>query len=356
MPLFGDDQGKTEKPTPARLAQSRQKGDTPLSRELVQGAVMLSAALMVWAIGDWLVDSFSHVMRMGFTLGVGRRIDDIPYIQREILAVATTVLWPFVTLVLTVVLVTLAVGYSQIGVKVSNQVIGFKLEKINPTSNFKKVFNAQALVKTAFAAVKLLVLGGIMYLVMGHRWHSLLRLHEQPIAAAASEVADLALLLLLLVSSFAVAIAVIDVFWQRYSHEERNKMTKQEVEDERKRAEGDPHIKQRQKRARTDLLRHRMMEAVPQADVIVVNPTHYSVALRYDRKIDPAPTVVAKGVDEVALRIREIARENDVPLMEDPPLARAMFRGVKVGQTIPEKFYQAVAVILSHVYRLKQIA
>jgi flagellar biosynthesis protein FlhB len=133
----------------------------------------------------------------------------------------------------------------------------------------------------------------------------------------------------------------------------RNMMTKQEIEDERRRSEGDPTMKMRQRRARNELMRQRMMDAVPKADVIVTNPTHFSVALRYDRKRDAAPTVVAKGVDDMAMRIRELAREHGVPLMEDPPLARALFRAVKVGQTIPERFYQAVATVLSHVYRLK---
>ncbi len=354
MPLFGDDEGKTEKPTPQRLSETRNKGDTPLSRELVQGGVMLTAALMMWATGGWLVDSFLFVLRTGFSLGVGRKLDDLPYLYTEILNAAEAVIWPFATLLLTVVAATLAIGYGQIGVKVSRKVIGFKIEKLNPINNWKKIFNARAVVRTLFAAIKLLVLGGIMYLVMGDRWYTLLRLHEQPIRASADTIFELALLLLLLVSGFAIGIAVIDVIWQRYNFEERNKMTKQEVEDERKNAEGDPHIKARQKRARMDMLRHRMMEEVPTADVIIVNPTHYSVALRYDRAIDQAPTVIAKGVDDIALKIRELARENDVPLMEDPPLARALFRAVKVGQAIPEKFYQAVAVILSHVYRLKQ--
>jgi flagellar biosynthetic protein FlhB len=130
-------------------------------------------------------------------------------------------------------------------------------------------------------------------------------------------------------------------------------MTRQEVQDERKRAEGDPAIKMRQRSARIELLRSRMMTAVPKADVVVINPTHFSVALRYDRKRDSAPVVVAKGVDEVALQIRTLAKEHGVPLMEDPPLARALFRAVKVGQSIPEKFYQAVAAVLGHVYRLQ---
>jgi flagellar biosynthetic protein FlhB len=174
-----------------------------------------------------------------------------------------------------------------------------------------------------------------------------------PLAGAAIEIGDLTLTLLMWVGAVVTVLALIDFAWQRYSFTKRNMMTKQEVEDERRRSEGDPMVRMRQRRARNDLLRHRMMAAVPKADVVVTNPTHFSVALRYDRSRDAAPTVVAKGADEIALRIREIARENGVPLMEDPPLARALFRAVKIGQAIPENFYQAVATVLSHVYRLK---
>jgi flagellar biosynthetic protein FlhB len=208
-------------------------------------------------------------------------------------------------------------------------------------------------VRTAFAAVKLAIIVGVLWFVLGDRWAPLLRLHEQPFAAAAAEIGSLALSLMLWVGASVTAIALVDMFWQRFDFEKRNMMTRQEVEDERRRSEGDPTMKMRQRRARNDLLRHRMMAAVPKADVVITNPTHYSVALRYDRTRDHAPTVVAKGVDEVALNIREVARQNGVTLMEDPPLARALFRAVKIGQAVPEKFYRAVAAVLSHVYRLK---
>jgi flagellar biosynthetic protein FlhB len=150
-----------------------------------------------------------------------------------------------------------------------------------------------------------------------------------------------------------LVLAIADVFYQRFDFTQRNMMTKQEVDDERKRSEGDPMVRSRLRQARAELMRHRMMEAVPKADVIITNPTHYSIALRYQRGKNTAPEVVAKGVDELAMRIRELAKEHDVPLLEDPPLARALYRAVKVGQEVPARFYEAVATVLSHVYRLK---
>lgn len=354
MGIFDDDGGKTEKPTPQRLNDVRNRGDTPLSRELVQGGVLLIAAVAFRWFGGWLIDALSQLMRHGLALDIrGKQLDDIPYACQELLHAVLAVAGPFALLVALLVVATLLLGYGQIGVHWSSEVVGWKPERINPFTNWKRILNVQSMVRAGFGVLKLGVLVVVLWLVIGDRWQALLRLHELELHTAAGEVAGLALTLLLWVGAVVFAISVGDLFWQRYNFEKRNMMSRQEVEDERKRAEGDPATKQRQKKIRNDLLKQRMMEAVPKADVIVTNPTHFSVALRYDRKRDVAPTVVAKGVDEVAMRIREIAREHGVPLLEDPPLARALFRAVKVGQAVPEKFYHAVAVVLSHVYRLK---
>ena len=351
--MFGDDNGKTEKPTPSKLDEVRKKGDTPHSKELTQGGVLFLAAVMLIWIGDWLVSALSDVMRTGMTLDMSqRRIDEAGGAMQELWRAVSTVLPPLATLMLVLVVATALIGYGQIGVKVSNEAIGFKPEKLNPVSGLKRMFSPQSLMRTLFAMFKLAVIAGVLYLVLGGRLPVLLRLHEMPFTNAASEIGGLVLTLLLWIGAVVTAIALGDLAFQRYSFTKRNMMTKQEVEDERKRTEGDPHMKARQRGARNELLQQRMMADVPRADVILTNPTHYSVALRYDRSKDAAPTVVAKGVDDMAMQIRKVARENGVPLMEDPPLTRALYRAVKVGQSVPEKFYQAVATVLSHVYRL----
>ncbi len=354
MAIFGDDQGKTEQPTPGRLSEVRNRGDTPMSKELIQGGVLMVAALAFEWCGPWLVDALCEAMRRGLNVGLTHRsLGEISGACQEVLGAVTLILPPFTALVASLVAATLVLGYGQIGVHWSREVLGFKLDRLNPFTNWKKIFNVQALVRTGFAVLKLGVIIGVLWAVMGDRWQVFLHLHERPLAAAAAEIGSVALSLMFWIGAVVFSMSFVDLVWQRISFMQRNMMTKQEVEDERRRSEGDPTIKMRQRRARNDLMRQRMMESVPKADVIVTNPTHFSVALRYDRSRDAAPTVVAKGVDDMAMRIREIARENGVPLMEDPPLARALFRAVKVGQTIPERFYQAVATVLSHVYRLK---
>jgi flagellar biosynthesis protein FlhB len=353
MGMFSDDQGKTEQPTPSKLAEVRNKGDTPLSKELMQGGVLFVAAVMLIWIGEWLISSLSEALRNGLSLKMEeRRLTDISGVCAELWGAFTTVLPPFVTLLLVLLISTLIIGFSQIGVKISREALKLKPEKLNPFTNLKRVFNPQSLMRTVFAVFKLTVIMSVLYFVLADRLPVLLHLHEQEFSAAAREIGSLALTLLLWIGAIVTVIAAADLAYQRYDFHKRNMMTKQEVDDERKRSEGDPTMKARQKGARTELLRQRMIAEVPRADVILTNPTHYSVALRYDRQRDAAPTVVAKGVDDVAMHIRKIAREHDVPLMEDPPLTRALYRAVKVGHSVPEKFYQAVATVLSHVYRL----
>ncbi len=353
MGIFSDDQGKTEQPTPGKLAEVRRKGDSPLSKELVQGGVLFIAAIMLLWIGEWLLNSMSQVLRTGLTVTLeGRRLTDIGGVCAELWRALTTVFPPFVTLLLVLLGSTMLIGYGQIGFKVSKETLKLKPEKLNPFTNFKKVFSPQSLMRTVFAVFKLSIIGSVLYFVLADRIPVLLHLHEQDFRAAATEIGSLILALVMWIGAIVTVIALIDFAYQRFDFHKRNMMTKTEVDDERKRSDGDPTMKARQKGARNELLQQRMMQEVPRADVILTNPTHYSVALRYDRSKDAAPTVVAKGVDDMAMKIREIARENNVPLMEDPPLTRALYRAVKVGQTVPEKFYQAVATVLSHVYRL----
>lgn len=354
MGIFKDDQGKTEQPTPGKLADVRNKGDSPLSKELTQGGVLFIAAIMLIWLGEWLIDSFSQVLRTGLTVNLEqRRLTEVGGVCAELWRALTTVFPPFATLLLVLLGSTMLIGYGQIGVKISREAIKFKPEKLNPFTNMKRLFSPQSIMRTVFAVFKLTIILSTLYFVLADRVPVLLHLHEQEFGAAATEIGSLALTLLLWIGAIVTVIAAADLAYQRYDFHKRNMMTKTEVEDERKRSDGDPMMKARQKGARIELLKQRMIAEVPRADVILTNPTHYSVALRYDRKRDAAPTIVAKGVDDMAMTIREIAKEHGVPLMEDPPLTRALYRAVKVGQTVPEKFYQAVATVLSHVYRLK---
>ncbi len=356
MTLFGDDQGRTEQPTPGRLNDARNRGDTHVSRELLTGATLLMAAISLRWFGGWLLESLGEALRSGLTVDLREHaIADatVSGACRELLRMLALVAGPVGLLMAVLVLTAAVAGYAQIGVRWSSEALQMKLERLNPAANWKKLLNLQSIVRSVFAVVKLAFLVGVIALVMKDRWAVLTQLPDQDFLVATGIVADMALTVLLWVSSIVFLLALADVAWQRFDFIKRNMMTKQEVEDERKRSEGDPMIKSRLRQARAELMRHRMMAAVPKADVVITNPTHFAVALRYERKKNTAPEVVAKGADDMAARIREIAKANGVPLLEDPPLARALYRAVKVGQEVPARFYEAVATVLSHVYRLK---
>ncbi len=352
MGMFSDDAGKTEKATPGRLRQARDKGQTAVSKEFTMAGSLLIAVLAIQFLGFWLMDAFREVIRRG----AGLNLDEasVAGLQGEILAVAKIVLPPFLTLLVIFALATAVFGYSQIGFKLSKEAFAFKPERLNPVSNLGKLFKFSSLMRAIMSFFKLSILAGVLYFVLRTRWADLASMYgHRNLPLSADLVADLALTIFLWIAIVVLALSVVDVVWQRFDFQKNMMMTKQEVQDERKRVDGDPLIKSRLRSARMEFMRHRMMESVPKADVVITNPSHYSVALRYERSKQSAPEVVAKGVEKMALRIREIATEHNVPLMEDPPLARALYRAVKVGAEIPPKFYKAVAVVLGHVFRLK---
>lgn len=356
--MFKDDEGKTEKPTPERRNKARNKGQTCISKEFTMAGTLLIAVLALEYLGGWLVDGLQACVRYGMNVNLSEHILDGDG-KLNFLAEGWTffklVAAPYAVLILIVVAATMLSGYCQIGFKIAREAMKFKPEKLNPVTNIKQVIQLESLAKVAFSLFKLVVLGSVLYFVLAGEWRNIGDMHEHTqFSESVAYIMSLALRVFFWVAFIVLVMAIVDIAWQRYRHTKSLMMSKQEVEDERKRADGDPMIKGRLRNARMALMKQRMMDAVPEADVVITNPTHFSVALKYDREKDHAPVVVAKGLDEVALKIRELAKENEVPLMEDPPLARALYRAVEIGSAIPERFFSAVATILGHVYRLKE--
>ncbi|MEM7205920.1 MAG: EscU/YscU/HrcU family type III secretion system export apparatus switch protein [Planctomycetota bacterium] len=355
MALFKDDSGKTEKPTPQRLSQARNKGQTAQSKEFVMAGLLLVGIVALKLLGPWLGSSLQAIIAAGLRLpaGIVEGAETGPvlaHITEQILTIGA----PAAALMGSAVLAALLFGYGQIGFKWSREAIGVKFERLNPAANMSKLFNASALARTALALLKLIALGTSLYFVLVAEWETYSRLQDyEDLSVSVAILLDIALNAFLTIAVFVLVLAMADIAWQRYSFTKNLMMTKQEVDDERKTSDGDPLIKNRLKQARVELLRHRMMEAIPEADVVITNPTHYAAALRYDRTAHAAPELIAKGTDEVALHMRELAAEHGIPVMEDPPLARALCRSVKLGEQIPERFFKAVAAVLSHVYRVK---
>ncbi|MBK8979746.1 MAG: flagellar biosynthesis protein FlhB [Planctomycetes bacterium] len=357
MALFRDDSGRTEEPTPHRLEEAAEKGQVPMSRELVTAGTLAAAVLALLAAGPFVWRRLAGVLARGLDVAADRDLVGTATVRgatAEILGVAAPLGAPLVALAAPALIAVLLLGYGQVGLRFRRESLRIDPGRLAPTRNLDRLMNLGAAVRALSSLLLLVAVGAVVWLVVRAHAAELATLAEREPGPAFGIVFDVALQCLGWIAALAFVVATLDFTWQRLDHRRQLRMTRQEVEDERKRTEGDPLVRSRVRQAALDLARRRMMDAVPKADVVITNPTHFAVALAYDRTRNAAPEVVAKGADLTAQRIRELAREHDVPIMEDPPLARALFRAVKVGQEIPERFYKAVATVLGHVLRLRR--
>ena len=348
-----DNDDKTESPTAQRLQKARDEGQIPRSKELTSVLIMLAGVCILWFGGA----SFGH--RLSMVLSSGLRFDhkiisDQNLILGQIIIMLKTALIGMLPLLVGVVIIALVAPVMLGGLVFSTKTLAFKFSKLNPISGIGRLFSAQVGAELVKALMKALLMGGVAGLFLWHHWPDMMRLmSESPLTAMASAM-NLAGLCALLVSLSIIPMVGFDVFWQIYSHLKKLRMSRQDIRDEFKQSEGDPHVKGRIRQMQRSAARRRMMADVPKADVIVTNPTHYSVALQYDENKMSAPKVVAKGAGAVALRIRELGTENRVPILEAPPLARALYRHAEIGQQIPGQLYAAVAEVLAWVWQLKR--
>ncbi|WP_313354203.1 flagellar biosynthesis protein FlhB [Kosakonia cowanii] len=348
-----DNDDKTESPTAQRLQKAREEGQIPRSKELTSVLIMLAGVCILWFGGA----SFGH--RLSMVLSSGLRFDhkiisDQNLILGQIIMMLKTALIGMLPLLVGVVIIALVAPVLLGGLVFSTKTLAFKFSKLNPISGIGRLFSAQVGAELVKALMKALLMGGVAGLFLWHHWPDMMRLmSESPLTAMASAM-NLAGLCALLVSLSIIPMVGFDVFWQIYSHLKKLRMSRQDIRDEFKQSEGDPHVKGRIRQMQRSAARRRMMADVPKADVIVTNPTHYSVALQYDENKMSAPKVVAKGAGAVALRIRELGTENRVPILEAPPLARALYRHAEIGQQIPGQLYAAVAEVLAWVWQLKR--
>ena len=347
-----DDAEKTEDPTQKRLDEAHNKGDVAKSQELNTWFVIAAMAMIAWFVAQPMANDLAGDMR-GFLMNA-HAINVDPGGLRELWLTTGMIVASALALPL-VIVVVMAVAGNLVQHKMvwSVEPITPKVSKVSPLSGLKRLFSPESLVNFAKGLVKLIIVGCLMVAIL---WPQRDRLDLM----IATEPAGLLYLswefsLQLIGSVFAImtVIAGIDFLYQRHRWFERQKMSLREIKDEFKQTEGDPHVKGRIRQLRMERGRKRMMAAVPDSTVVVTNPTHYSVALKYEIGMQ-APLVLAKGMDDTALRIRTLAREHDIPLVENPPLARALYASVDVDQEIPEEHYRAVAEVIGYVMRLKE--
>jgi len=346
-------QDRTEQATPKRLEDARKKGDVPRSRELTMSGVMLSGAgamlLLAGPIGSNLLQSFAS----GFTIERELLLDE-RYLVPALVQIGSqgfkSLLPLAVVLLVAVFLSAAAIG----GWSFSLKAAAFKIERLNPLKGIKRIFSANGLNELLKAMAKFSLVGAIAVTWLWFSVEDLLQLGRQPITEAIPDALRLCGLSLLIGSLGLLIIAAVDVPFQLWQYQKKLRMTRQQVKDEFKETEGRPEVKSRIRALQQQIATRRMMDELPTADVVITNPTHFAVALKYDDSKMGAPQVIAKGKDLLAKRIREVATEHGVPLFSAPPLARVLYRTTEIGGEIPGRLYTAVAQVLAYIYQLNE--
>ncbi len=340
---------KTEPPTPRRLQDARQQGQVARSQDLAAAVLLFVGFLGLGVLGPRLWDAMQQILRGAFTSESPTQLDDMwPFM----LVTAKEVIMRLGPLLLVMFATLLAVTYAQVGWLLTAKPLIPSLSKINPISGFKRLFSLRMLMMAVTNLGKLLVVTVVGYLTISSSAAAIIYAFTLEYDDVFRLGASLMFTMGLRLAGALVILALFDFAWQKYKHLRDLRMTKEEVKDEYRSMEGDPRVKQRRRQVQFQLALQRLRKDVPTADVIVTNPTHVAVAIRYDAEVMVAPKVVAKGADHLALRIRQIAGEFGIPIVQRAPLARAIYADVEVGQFLPERFYQAVAEILAYVYGL----
>lgn len=341
-------QEKTEAPTVKKREEGRKEGMVAISREVSSAALLGAFSLYFVVAGRATLTSMENVWRFSFNnlLTTDMSIGMVGEVLKKVVLALLPVVGGIFVLVF---VVGLAASYLQVGPLFSP--LKFQPNRLNPINGLKRIFSASGLAEFFKSLFKLGVIGYITYFSFSQEILPILSLSRQPLQVIFNFNFTLVGTLFGRVALALVILAVFDYLFQRWNTEQRLKMTKQEMKEELRHTEGDPQLRARVRQTQREISRARMMQNVPKSDVVVTNPTHYAVALTYDREVMTAPRLVAKGADFVAERIKAIARENNVPIVENPTVAREIFAQVEIGEEIPETFFRTVAEILAYVYR-----
>jgi flagellar biosynthetic protein FlhB len=346
------DQERTEAPSPKRLEKAREDGQVPQSRELATFVVLMTSGAVLWMMASGLGKTMSQIVRGSLQFGpdIAR---DSHYVMAQLSSLvlaAALALAPFLALV---VVAALASPLLLRGWLFSTKAFMPDFKRMNPLSGIKRMFSSQGLIELIKSLAKVGLLGGVAAWLIWSNLEAIFSLGMEEPSDAIRHMGDLIGKVFLLASGTMIFIVALDLPYQLWSHFNKLKMSKEELRQEAKESEGDPYLKGRIRAQQREMARRRMMAEIPTADIVVTNPTHYAVALKYTEGKMGAPRVVAKGADAVAAKIRELAVEHKVPLLEAPPLARALFRHTDIGDEIPATLYAAVAEVLAYVFQLR---
>jgi len=348
----GSDQEKTEQATPKRLQEMREKGQVAKSREVPSAAILIASLLIFYFLGSAMIKDIMELMEWTFANSARFELQsgNFNWMLLELFRRGLKIVAPLFVALMAVGLLS---NIAQVGFLFSTKAIAPKFSKLDPLKGFGRMVSKQALVELIKSLFKVAVVGCVTYFTVKDELDQIIPLMDKEVWSIMTYIGSVCFKILLRTSWVLIVLAVIDYVFQKWDFMQEAKMTKQEVKDEFKQREGDPLIKSRVRQAQREMAKRRMMEAVPKADVVITNPTHLAIALEYNTQNMSAPQLTAKGSRLMAERIKAIAQENNIPIVENKPLARALFKGVEIGQEIPAVFYKAVAEVLSYVYQLK---
>lgn len=351
-----DKSSKTEEPSERKLTKAREQGNVPKSREVNNFFVLLAILIAIVSTLHWawmrLLNLFGGTFsELGF-----KRASNPSEIGASMIFMSQEMFFILAPTFVLLLVFAYFGGFVQNGFLWSFEPLKPKLSKISITKGFGRLFSIKSFAEFLKSLVKMVILGALIYFVLIIHMEEIILLTGKSVLSMATTVEIILIRIILAVLAIAALLAIADFLFQKSQYIRDQRMSRKELKDEYKESEGDPHIKGRQKQIRLDRARARMMQEIPNADVVVTNPTHYAVALRYDKAKEQAPRIVAMGVDNIALRIRELANENDVPLYEDPPLARRLYADAELGEEIPLEMYEAVAKVVAFIYGIKKKA
>ncbi len=351
--MAGDsDLEKTEPASARRLEQAREEGDVPRSRELTSVATLVAGGALLWVMGSSLESSLTVMLHDGLSFPRSLAFDPAALLEHgsHLLGQVMWAMLPFAAIIIAVAIVApMAVG----GWLFSSKSLMPRLDRLDPIAGVGRLFSLHSLGELGKGLAKVGLVALAAWYVIRSQSDAVFSLASVPVEGAGHSLGKLLFLAFVPMAGVLAVIAAVDVPWQRWQYAKKLMMTREEVRQEHKEQEGNPEIKARIRAQQRAMARRRMMAEVPKADVVVTNPTHYAVALKYSDEHDAAPVVLASGTDQIAARIREIAGEHGIPLLEAPPLARALYRNTEPGDTIPERLYTAVAQVLAYVYQLR---
>lgn len=344
---------RSEDATPERIRKSKEKGQVARSKELATASVLISASLALLIFGDRLAYELSVMMKNAFTFE--RSVLFSPeYMWLHLAGSFKGLAMPMFTILLMLFIVSILGSSLLGGMLFSTKAMAPKWSRLSPKAGLKRMLGLQAWVELLKSILKVLVVVGMVWWILGMTFEHILQLSVTPLPGSVFEALDMIRWMFISLCCSLLVIVAVDVPYQIYKHVEELKMTKQEVKDEYRNSEGKPEVKQRIRQLQYEASQRKMMGDVPDADVIVTNPTHYSVALKYDKDGIRSPYVVAKGIDFMALKIREVGREYEIPVMQAPPLCRAIYHTTEIDEEVPEALFTAIAQILAYIYQLEQ--